>query len=85
MAVLVAWGKVSRVSHWNALCLVHQSASGQKLAVVFFWVTLRKGEGHFEGVWAPHGREGHFEGEWGTMGGRGTLRESGHHGREGAL
>ena len=36
---------------------------------LFFW-------GHFEK------REGHFEGA-GAMGGRGTLRESGHDGREG--
>ena len=63
-------GQSSRVSHWNALCLVHQSASGQKLAVVFFWVTLRKGRGTLREC-------GHH------MGGRGTLRESGHHGREG--
>ena len=56
-------GQSSRVSHWNALCLNHQSASGQKLAVVFLG-HFEKREGHFEGVWAPHGREGHFEGEW---------------------
>ena len=48
---------------------------------LFFLGHFEKSEGHFEGVWAPHGREGHFEG-MGTVGGRGTLRESGHHGRE---
>ena len=32
-----------------------------KVGSCFFLGHFEKREGHFEGVWAPHGREGHFE------------------------
>ena len=70
-------GQSLMVSHWNVSFLDHQSASGQKLAVVFFWRKGRGTCGHHMGGRGTLRESGHH------MGGRGTLRESGNHGREG--